>query len=175
MFAYKPLLFALSALTLTAAASAAEPAFPIRIPSSGGEVTLPTAQDKRFYDEYHFAAVRRVDNLLYVSGVIVGPRPGEGHDVPAFKLQVKRALERLKTTLTAAGSDFSDVAMINTFHVWQSDNFQGTRDEQFKAFSEALAEYVHAPYPAWTAVGTSGLLADTGVVEMQLIVRTHPH
>jgi enamine deaminase RidA (YjgF/YER057c/UK114 family) len=171
MFAYKPLLFAVFALS--AGARAEEPAFPIRIPSSGGEVTLPTAQDKRFYDEYHFAAVRRVDNLLYVSGVIVGPRPGEGRDAAAFKLQTKRALERLKTTLAAAGADFGDVAMINTFHVWQSDNFHGTRDEQFKAFSEALADYVHTPYPAWTAVGTTGLLADSGVVEIQLIARVH--
>lgn len=172
MYAYKPLLLAL--LVVNGVALAEEPAFPIRIPSSGGEVTLPTAQDKRLYDEYHFAAVRRVDNLLYVSGVIVGPRLGEGRDAPAFKLQVKRALERLKTTLAAAGSDFGDVAMINTFHVWQSDNFRGTRDQQFEAFSQALAEYIHPPYPAWTAVGTSGLLADTGVVEIQMIARAHP-
>jgi enamine deaminase RidA (YjgF/YER057c/UK114 family) len=28
---------------------------------------------------------------------------------------------------------------------------------------------VKSPYPAWTAVGTTGLLADGGIVEVQLI------
>lgn len=27
------------------------------------------------------------------------------------------------------------------------------------------------PYPAWTAVGTTGLLSDGGIVEIQLIAR----
>jgi hypothetical protein len=28
-----------------------------------------------------------------------------------------------------------------------------------------------APYPAWTAVGTTGLLSDSGIVEVQLIAK----
>lgn len=59
--------------------------------------------------------------------------------------------------------------MINSFHVWQGPNFAGSRDEQFKAFNEVLGEYVAAPYPAWTAVGTSATLADSGILEVQMI------
>jgi enamine deaminase RidA (YjgF/YER057c/UK114 family) len=30
-------------------------------------------------------------------------------------------------------------------------------------------EFMPAPHPAWTAVGTTGLLAEDGVVEIQMI------
>jgi hypothetical protein len=30
-------------------------------------------------------------------------------------------------------------------------------------------EFMPAPHPAWTAVGTTGLLLETGVVEIQMI------
>ena len=111
----------------------------------------------------------RMGDTLYVSGVIVHRRPGEGTDVAAFKQQVRRALDRLKFILASAGVTFADVAMINTFHVWQGPNFTGTRDEQFKAFEDVIDEFMKPPYPAWTAVGTTGLLSDGGIVEIQLI------
>ena len=86
-------------------------------------------------------------------------------------LQARRALERLRRNLEAAGSDFQHVAMINSFHLWQGPNFNGTRDQQFAAFEEVIGEFMKAPYPAWTAVGTTGLLGDGGIVEVQLIAR----
>ena len=87
----------------------------------------------------------------------------------AFKAQTRRAFERLKVILQAAGVTFADVAMINSFHVWSGPNFTGSRSEQFDAFEEVADEFLKAPYPAWTAVGTTGLLSDGGIVEVQLI------
>ena len=142
---------------------------PVHIPASGGEVVLGDATDQKTYDLYRFAAARRVGDTLYVSGVIVGRRPGEGNDVPAFKEQVRRAFRRLQGTLEAAGAGFKDVVMINNFHVFSGPNFAGTRDEQFEAFNAVKDEFIPPPHPAWTAVGTTGLLADTGIVEIQLI------
>ncbi len=164
--AFIPLLIA------AAAAQSAEPAkYPLRIPAPGGEVILPDKGSHQNHDEWRFAAVRRVDDMLYVSGVIAYRRPDEATDVPAFKLQVRRALDILKRNLEAGGSDFQHVVMINSFHVWQGPNFSGTRDEQFKAFEDVIGEFMKAPYPAWTAVGTTGLLAETGIVEVQLIAK----
>jgi len=157
--------------SLLGAAQAADPKYPIKLPAPGGEVILPTAGAKENHDEWRFAAVRRVDNMLYVSGVIVYRAEGEGNDVAAFKLQVRRALERLKVNLEASGSDFQHVVMINSFHVWQGPHFAGTRDQQFQAFEDVIGEFMKAPYPAWTAVGTTGLLADSGIVEVQLIAK----
>jgi enamine deaminase RidA (YjgF/YER057c/UK114 family) len=159
-------------LALTSAFAA--DTFPMRIPASGGEVILPDEGAKRAHDEFHYAAARRVDNTLYISGVIVYRRENEGRDIPAFKLQVRRTFERLQTILRASGAGFEDVAMINSFHVWQGPNFTGTRDEQFTAFSQVASEFIKTPYPAWTAVGTTGLLGDGGIVEVQLIARVPP-
>ncbi len=59
--------------------------------------------------------------------------------------------------------------MINSFHVWSGPNFSGTRDEQFEVFGSVKDEFMRAPYPARTAIGTTGLLADHGIVEIQMI------
>jgi enamine deaminase RidA (YjgF/YER057c/UK114 family) len=156
---------------ISGGASAADAKWPVVIPAPNGEVILASEGEKRAYDEYRYSAARRVDNMLYLSGVVIGRRENEGKDVPAFKQQVRRAFERIKATLQASGADFSNVVMVNSFHVWQGPNFEGTRDQQFDAFYEVAGDYFKAPYPAWTAVGTTGLLADGGVIEIQLVVR----
>jgi enamine deaminase RidA (YjgF/YER057c/UK114 family) len=167
-------LFITAAASIVAAAAfAAEPAatYPLKLPAPGGEVILPDARAKENHDEWRYASVRRVGDMLYVSGVIVYRAPGEGNDVAAFKLQTRRALERLRGNLDAAGSDFQHVVMINSFHVWQGPDFAGSRDEQFQAFEDVIGEFMKAPYPAWTAVGTTGLLGRGGIVEVQLIAK----
>jgi enamine deaminase RidA (YjgF/YER057c/UK114 family) len=143
----------------------------IHIPSSGGEVLIATAAEKESaYDQYHYSPARRVGDTLYISGVVAGRRDGEGEDVAAFEAQVRRAFQRIQATLSAAGANFDDVVMLNTFHVWQGPNFDGDRSAQFEAFSAVKDEFMKAPYPAWTAVGTTALIPDTGIVEIQAIV-----
>jgi enamine deaminase RidA (YjgF/YER057c/UK114 family) len=155
---------------MAASTFAAEPAtWPLKLPTPGGEVTLPDAAAKEAHDTWRYAAARRAGDQIYVSGVVVYREKNEGTDVAAFKLQVRRGLERLRTNLEAAGSDWSHVVMINSFHVWQGPDFAGTRDEQFQAFEDVIGEFMKAPYPAWTAVGTTGLLGSNGIVEVQLI------
>ena len=151
--------------------ASSEEKYPIRLPAPGGEVVLPNEHAKHAHDNWRYAAARRVGDMVYLSGVIVDRLAGEGNDVAAFKLQARRALERLRTNLEAAGSDFQHVVMINSFHVWQGPNFAGTRDEQFKAFEDVIGEFMKAPYPAWTAVGTTGTLSDGGIIEVQLIAK----
>jgi enamine deaminase RidA (YjgF/YER057c/UK114 family) len=177
--------FKMAACTLLAAPLPAQtvsppPTTPKHIPTRGGEVILPTAVEQQNYQDYGFAAIRRAGNLVFISGVIVGRRPEEGTDVESFKAQTRRTFKRLETYLKAAGLDFDDVAMINSFHVWQGPNFSGTRADQFKAFEQVKEEFMHGPKPAWTAVGTTELLADTGIVEVQMIAsigekRKRPH
>ena len=169
----KRTLVAATASLVASTAFAAEPEakFPLKLPTPGGEVVLPDAAAKRSHDKWRYATVRRVGDMLYVSGVVIYRDEGEGNDVAAFKLQTRRGLERLRTNLAAAGSDFQHVVMINSFHVWQGPDFAGTRDEQFQAFEDVIGEFMKAPYPAWTAVGTTGLLGTGGIVEVQLIAK----
>jgi len=147
-------------------------AIPTHIPTRSGEVILPNAYDRQAYEEYGYAAVRRAGDLVFISGVVVGHRPDEGIDVAAFKEQVRRSFRRLDAYLKAAELGFDDVVMINSFHVWQGPNFAGTREDQFKAFEAVKEGFMHGPKPAWTAVGTTSLLPDGGIVEIQMIAHS---
>jgi len=142
---------------------------PIRIPAPGGEVILPGIHDRTAYDRGGYATVRRSGDLLFLSGVIVARRPGEGTDVEAFKNEVRRTFKRIGESLAAAGASFDDVVMIYNFHVWSGPDFPASRDEQFEAFEQVKEEFMHGPHPAWTAVGSSGLLGQGGIVEVQMI------
>ena len=169
----KPALIALAAAALAAPALAqpGKPAddFPKITPSAGGHVIIQSQGAQRNYDEYKFAPARRAGDFLYISGVIAGPYGGQARDSAAFTAQTRQAFRTLQSILEADGLTFADVVMINTFHVWDGPGFKGTRDEQFDAFAEAKDEFMSVPHPAWTAVGTTGLLADDGVVEIQMI------
>lgn len=163
-------------LSLAAPASARQdpsPAPPVpaveRIPSSGGEVIIASPGQRRFYDEYGFAPARRVGDVLYVSGVVLFRAEGEGNDAAALEAQTRRAFRLLERILTASGTSFNDVALINSFHVWESPNFTGDRAEQFAIIDRVKREFITGPHPAWTAVGTSGLVAESGIAEIQLI------
>ena len=164
---------AFAAIIANAGANAAEPdkKWPMVVPAPHGSVIIPNERAKRNYDEFRYAPVRRVDNMLYISGVIVGRGETEGRDAAAFKLQIDRAFQRLKGLLEMSGASFNDVVLINSFHVWQGPDFQGTKDEHFALFEEVAGNYLKPPYPAWTAVGTTGLLGTGGIVEVQLIAR----
>ena len=77
--------------------------------------------------------------------------------------------EELKRTLAAAGVELADVVDIQTFHSQVKDT--KSFDEEFAQFAKIHHEYFPDRYPAWTAVGTTGLLSDGGIVEVQLIAQ----
>jgi enamine deaminase RidA (YjgF/YER057c/UK114 family) len=151
------------------AAQTTQPGYPKRVPAPGGEVVLPSAGSERAYDEYHYAPARRAGDYLYVSGVVIGRAPGEGNDDAAFRVQVRRGFQALQRILQAAGARFEDVVMVNSFHVWNGPDYPGEPLKQYRVFDEVRSEFIKAPYPAATAVGTTGLLPPGGIVEVQLI------
>ncbi len=139
------------------------------IPSSGGEVVVATPADKELdYDTLHYAPARRIGNVLYVSGVIVERLQDEHNDTAAFKDQIRRGFHKLEATLHAAGATFTDVAMMNSFHVWDSAQYTGSKTEHLEAFASIKDEFLRQPYPGWTAIGTTAL-ATNGLVEIQLV------
>lgn len=162
--------FSAALLLSSGTAHSGEPAkWPMVIPAPHGSVILPDENAKWAYDNFRYAAVRRVDDTLYISGVVIGPHEGEKRDAAAFKQQIHRGFQRLQAILQSAGATFADVVMINSFHVWEGPNFEGTKDQHFALFEEVADTYLKPPYPAWTAVGTTGLLGTNSVVEVQLI------
>lgn len=144
------------------------PAYPVRLPSSGGEVIIPSRGGQYAHDTVGYAPARRAGDTLYVSGAIVFRGEGEGTDVAAFEAQVRRTLTSLNRTLQAAGATMDDVALINSFHVWEGPDFSGSKNEQIEVIARVWREFAQGPRPAWTAVGTTGLLGTGGIVEIQL-------
>lgn len=159
----------LSAVLAPAAMAQTAPSFPLRLPSSGGEVIIPSRGGQYAHDEIGYAPARRAGDVLYVSGAIVFRGEGEGSDAAAFEAQVRRTLTSLNRTLEAAGATMDDVALINSFHVWEGPDFTGSRNDQIAVIARVWREFSQGPRPAWSAVGTSGLLGSGGIVEIQLI------
>lgn len=107
---------------------------------------VPTGQESS-YERFHFAPAFRVGDTVYVSGVI-----GRGPDgaVPADAADEFRAtFAELASTLAAAGASIGDVVELTSFHVDLSE---------VAAFAAAKDEVMGEPYPAWTAIGCTGLL-----------------
>jgi enamine deaminase RidA (YjgF/YER057c/UK114 family) len=140
-----------------------------RIPSSGGEVIIPGPPFAPAYYEFGYAPARRVGDTLYVSGVIIFRAEGEGNDAAAFEAQVRRGFRTLEMILKAAGASFANVAMVNSYHVWDGPNFTGAPMEQWDVIKRVRSEFIGEPHSAWTAVGTTGLLVPNGIVEIELV------
>lgn len=146
----------------------------VRIPAPGGEVVLTGERDQRTWDEFHYAPLRRAGDQVFLSGVIIGPRAGEGKDPAAFKAQARRAFLYLQSALGSVGLTFADVAALRSYHVWSGPNFTGDKAAQIEAFLQVKDEFFKAPYPAWTSVGVSELLSAAGVVEVELVAQLPP-
>jgi len=135
-------------------------------------VIIPSRGGQYAHDTVGYAPARRAGDTLYVSGAIVFRGEGEGTDVAAFETQVRRTLTGLNRTLQAAGASMDDVALVNSFHVWEGPDFAGSRNEQIEVIARVWREFAQGPRPAWTAVGTTGLLGTGGIVEIQLTVHS---
>jgi enamine deaminase RidA (YjgF/YER057c/UK114 family) len=160
---------ALVVLLVTVGTAMSDTAVPTRIPAPGGEVAITSAREQEFYDKWNFAPARRAGDNVYVSGVVVRQEPGTPRTPETFKAATRVAFRTLRARLQALGADFPDVVMLNTYHDWAAPEFKGDRLAQFEAFLEIKKEFMSAPHPAWTAVGTSALIRDGGVVEVQMI------
>lgn len=125
--------------------------------ASAETYTLP--EDAAFYDEWGFSGAVRHGDTLYLSGVVAGLREGEKDPEAAFE----RAFAHIEKALKLAGSDWSDVVEMTTFHT-----DIGT---QMTVFRKVKDRYVRAPFPAWTAVGVTRLVPPNGVAEIKVVAR----
>jgi enamine deaminase RidA (YjgF/YER057c/UK114 family) len=148
-----------------------------RITTPGGEVVLATKGDHIAYNEFGFAVARRAGDYVYVSGLVIGMPADQPVTVETFKTQLRAGFGRLEARLIPYAATLADVVMINSYHNWDAAPFSGDRLAQFQAVGEVKREFMPKPHPAWTAVGTSGLLgphSDGGVVEIQMIAYAPP-
>lgn len=107
---------------------------------------IPAGSEKT-YERFGFAPAFQVGNTIYVSGVIGTGADGRAPEDVAEEFT--NAFAGLAATLEAAGSSLADIVDMTSFHV--------DIDTTLGAFMAAKAAAMVEPYPAWTAIGCTGL------------------
>ncbi|WP_380872249.1 hypothetical protein ACFB49_31910 [Sphingomonas sp. DBB INV C78] len=145
---------AIAAVTI---ATAATPAAAKRDPAN---VLMPEAADRRaVHEDYGFAEAVIHGDAVYLSGVVAGLRPGETDPSVAFD----RAFRAIGEILKRAGSSWDDVVDMTTYHT--------DLPAQMESLRAVKARYVHAPYPAWTAIDVDRLAPEGGLVEIKVVAK----
>ncbi|HVF37288.1 MAG TPA: Rid family hydrolase [Sphingomicrobium sp.] len=138
-------------LALVQAPNPAAPAVDHRI------IYSDNAELRRYQEQIGWADAVVAGDIVYVSGVIAGTRPIDKGLEPAYT----RAFETLTRILKRAGVSWANVVEVRSFHT--------DPNNQIEAMAAVKRRYRAAPDPAWTAVGTPGLLAPNGITEIALV------
>ena len=121
-------------------------------------VIMPENERQRqFQLDWGYADAVVSNGVVYVSGVPAYLRPGETDLEKAFS----RAFESLGKTLVRAGVTWDDVVQVHSVHT--------DVNAQIDAIVKVKNRYMKGKPPAWTAVGTNGLLQPGGVAEITLV------
>ena len=124
------------------------------------DIVIPSGWEV-VYDGWHFAPAVRDGDRLRCSGVIgVG---ADGAVSPDAEVQFRRAFERAAAVLSTAGLSFADVVEMTTYHV--------DLQKHWTTFIKVKDAFVHAPYPAWTAVGVVELARPGALLEIKVDAR----
>ena len=121
-------------------------------------VVMPENERQRqFQQDYGYADAVVSNGVAYLSGVPAYLAPGETDLDKAFT----RAFEALGKTLVRAGVTWDDVVQVNSVHT--------DVNAQIDAMVKVKNRFMTGKVPAWTAVGTNGLLQPGGIAEITLV------
>ena len=114
---------------------------------------------RKAQEEWGYADAVISGDMIYLSGVVVGLRPGETDMAAAYD----RAYRHVGTILARAGASFDDVVDVTSFHT--------DIVAQAKIMSGVQKNYLKAPFPAWTAIDVARLIPDGGITEIKFVAR----
>jgi enamine deaminase RidA (YjgF/YER057c/UK114 family) len=123
------------------------------------KLTVVAPAFSHFPGQWHLSPVLDTGELVFLSGV-TGCRP-DGTVANDPEEQFRDAFQFLSDTLGAAGLTFDDVVEMATYHVGLRKNLS--------AFIKVKDEFVRAPYPAWSAIGTTELITEGTLAEIRVI------
>ena len=147
------------ATCLLAMALAASPAAFAGARQDAQVLMAPDAGERQFQQEWGYADAVVSGDLVTLSGVVAGVRPGETD----LKAGYTRAFERLGAILKRAGVSWDDVVDITTFHT--------DLTTQMPAIVAVKNQYVKPPFPTWTAIQVARLIPDNGITEIKIVAR----
>ncbi|MEZ7757294.1 RidA family protein [Microbacterium paraoxydans] len=129
---------------------------------AGGRSITPDSMAED-YRQYHFSPGFETGGFLFISGQTGADTFGDAPEDPSE--QARLAFEGIGTVLAQAGLGFEDIVSITSHHV-------GDVAGIFDWFPEVKDSFLEPPYPAWTALGVSGLAIPGVVIEISAIARS---
>ncbi|RIX27129.1 Rid family hydrolase [Sphingomonas edaphi] len=121
-------------------------------------VIMPeNARQRQIQEQIGWANAVVSNGIVYVSGVPAYLAPGETDMEAAFA----KAFDAIGNTLRRAGVSWDDVVELRTYHT--------DPNAQIEAFAKVKNRYMKSPPPAWSAIGTSGLLQPGALVEIAVV------
>jgi len=112
-----------------------------------------------FYESTHIPAAVRDGDRLYVTGH-TGEDP-DGSFSADPETQIRQTFRHISATLSKGGASWADVVELNSYHVGLQ--------AQAEVLLAIAGEFLHDPYPAWTAVGVTELFDEGAVVEISCV------
>ena len=116
-------------------------------------------EERKFQQDWGYADAVIVGDAVYLSGVVVGLRGGETDLKPAYE----RAFAKIGKILERSGASWDDVVDITSYHT--------DLTTQMPAIVAVKNKYVKAPPPAWTAIGVSRLIPNSGITEIKMVAK----
>ena len=116
-------------------------------------------EERKFQQDWGYADAIIVSDTVYLSGVVVGLRGGETDLQPAYE----RAFAKIGKILERSGASWDDVVDITSYHT--------DLTTQMSAIVAVKNKYVKAPPPAWTAIGVSRLIPNSGITEIKMVAK----
>ena len=112
-----------------------------------------------FYESTHIPAAVREGDRLYVTGH-TGEDPDGSFSVDP-ETQIRQTFRLISATLSEGGASWADVVELNSYHVGLQ--------AQAELLLAIAGEFLHDPFPAWTAVGVTELFDEGALVEISCV------
>jgi enamine deaminase RidA (YjgF/YER057c/UK114 family) len=116
-------------------------------------------EERKFQEDWGYADAVVAGDMIYLSGVVAGLRPGETD----LKIPYERAFRKIGNILQRSGASWDDVVDITSFHT--------DLTTQMPAIVEVKKKYMRDPPPAWTAIQVSRLIPNSGITEIKLVAK----
>ena len=123
--------------------------------------SVVTESGKYTYDNFHFSQASVSDGVVYCSGVVGSNAKGKMPET--IEEEFENAWHSIGEILTASGSNYANSIEYTSYHI----GMQG----HIAAFMQARDKVLSAPWPSWTAIGTTELAMPGAHVEIRVIAR----
>lgn len=143
-------------LVSTATAQSEPEAPPVGSRRDATVIMSPDEGSRQFQEDWGYADAVAAGGFVFLSGVVASLRSGETDLKPAYT----RAFDDIAQSLGRLGCSWGDVVEMTSFHT--------DLISQMPAIVAVKLRYVGAPYPAWTAVGVTRLVPNSGITEIRV-------